>query len=149
VLEKKTPPRSAIENFGAIFEGRPPRNWTLDELSAKAATAMQSRNFENGRKMFGAAACFACYRFGNEGGMTGPDLIAAGGRYSAHDLLDQIINPSKVINDQYVPSVLTKNDGQTVVGTVVNLSGDDVVIKTDLTDPYQRVTVDRKQVKSI
>ena len=99
--------------------------------------------------MFGAAACFACYRFGNEGGMTGPDLIAAGGRYSAHDLLDQIINPSKVINDQYVPSVLTKNDGQTVVGTVVNLSGDDVVINTDLTDPYQRVTVDRKEVKSI
>ena len=42
--------------------------------------------------MFGAAACFACHRFGNEGGMTGPDLTGAGGRYNARDLIDQILN---------------------------------------------------------
>ena len=51
--------------------------------------------------MFAAAACFTCHRFGNEGGMTGPDLTGAGRRYTPHDLLDQIINPSKVINEQF------------------------------------------------
>jgi putative heme-binding domain-containing protein len=148
-LDKKPQRLSAIENMGYAFIGRPFTNWTLEELSAAAATGMKGRNFDNGRKMFGSAACFACHRFGNEGGMTGPDLTQAGGRYSPHDFLDQIINPSKVINEQFVPSVLTKNNGETIVGVVVNLNGDNVSINEDPSDPNQRVNVDRKEVKSI
>jgi putative heme-binding domain-containing protein len=99
--------------------------------------------------MFSAAACYTCHRFGNAGGMTGPDLTGAGGRYSPHDLLDQIINPSKEINEQFAPIVVTKNNGDMLSGVVVNLSGDNVTLNTDLTDPNQRVNVDRKEVKSI
>lgn len=149
LLEKKVETRSAIENFGDVFAGRTPRDWTLDELAAVAERGMTGRDFNQGRKMFGAGACYACHRFGNEGGMTGPDLTGSGGRYSPRDLLDQILNPSKEINEQFVPSVLTKNDGSTVVGSVVNLNGDNVMINTDLSDPNQRITVDRKEVKSI
>jgi putative heme-binding domain-containing protein len=141
--------KSAIENVGAMFVGRTPTMWTLDELSAAAKTSMKKRSFDNGRKMFTAAACYTCHRFGNAGGMTGPDLTGAGGRYSPHDLLDNIINPSKVINEQFVPSVLTKNDGTQIVGTVVNLGGDTVTLNTDLSDPNERKAVDRKEVKSI
>ncbi|MEN8773709.1 MAG: heme-binding protein, partial [Akkermansiaceae bacterium] len=85
----------------------------------------------------------------NAGGMTGPDLTGSGGRYSPHDLLDQIINPSKEINEQFAPIIVTKKDGTTISGVVVNLSGDNVTINTDLSDPNQRVNVDRKMVESI
>jgi putative heme-binding domain-containing protein len=149
LIEKKPERKSAIENVGAMFVGRTPTMWTLEELSAAAQTGMKGRDFDNGRKMFGAAACFACHRYGNAGGMTGPDLTGAGGRYSPHDLLDQIINPSKEINEQFAPIVVTKNDGSIMTGVVVNLSGDGVTLNTDLTDPNQRVNVDRKEVKSI
>ena len=149
LLAKKPERKSAIENIGAVFAGRTPKVWTLEELSQATQTGLKGRSFDNGRKMFGAAACFACHRFGNEGGMTGPDLTGAGGRYSPHDFLDQIINPSKVINEQFVPSVLTKNNGETVTGVVVNLSGDTVTLNTDLSDPNERKSVDRKEVKSI
>ena len=81
--------------------------------------------------------------------MTGPDLTGAGGRYSPHDLLDQIINPSKEINEQFAPIVVTKNDGSVISGVVVNLSGDNVTLNTDLSDPNQRINVDRKEVESI
>ncbi|GBL25003.1 hypothetical protein EMGBS6_17880 [Opitutia bacterium] len=148
-LAKNPPIKSAYENVGAIFAGRTPKNWTLEELSAAASTGMKGRDFENGRKIFGAAACFACHRYGNAGGMNGPDLTGAGGRYSPHDLLDQIINPSKEINEQFAPVVVTKQDGTTVTGVIVNLNGDTVQINTDLSDPDQRVGFDRKQVKSI
>jgi len=37
------------------------------------------------------------------------------------------------------------NDGRTHTGIVVNLSGDNVTLNTDLTDPKQRVNVDRKE----
>jgi len=42
--------------------------------------------------------------------MTGPDLTGAGGRYTPRDLLDNIINPSKEINEQFVPTVITKTE---------------------------------------
>ncbi len=132
-----------------MLAGRTPTNWTLEELSAAAETGLKNRNFAQGRRMFGAAACFACHRYGNAGGMTGPDLTGAGGRYSAHDLLDQILNPSKVINEQFAPIVVTKNNGDVLTGVVVNLNGDSVTLNTDLSDPDQRVGVDRKEVKSI
>ncbi|MFZ2279412.1 MAG: family 16 glycoside hydrolase [Prosthecobacter sp.] len=149
LIAKKPEAKSAIENVGAMFVGRTPTMWTLDELSAAAKTGMKKRSFDNGRKMFTAAACYTCHRFGNAGGMTGPDLTGAGGRYSSHDLLDNIINPSKVINEQFAPIIVTKNDGTVMSGVVVNLSGDGVTLNTDLTDPNQRVNVDRKEVKSI
>ena len=149
LIEKKPEKKSAIENLATAFAGRTPTMWTLEELSAASAGGMKGRSFDNGRKMFGAAACFACHRFGNEGGMTGPDLTGAGGRYSPHDLLDQILNPSKEINEQFAPIVVTKKDGETVTGVVVNLNGDTVQLNTDLSDPNQRVAVDRKEVKSI
>ena len=147
VLARKPVRKSPLEALAEAFAGRTMvKEWKLEELSAAAAAGMKGRSFENGRKMFGAAACFACHRFGNEGGMTGPDLSGAGARYNAHDFLDQIINPSKEINEQFVPVVLTKTDGETVTGIIVNLNGDTVQVNTDLTDPNQRVGVDRKQV---
>ena len=149
LIARKPEVKSAIENVGAIFSGRTPTMWTLDELSAAAKTGMKNRSFDNGRKMFTASACYTCHRFGNAGGMTGPDLTGAGGRYSPHDLLDQIINPSKEINEQFAPIIVTKNDGDILSGVVVNLSGDGVTLNTDLSDPNQRVNVDRKQLKSI
>jgi len=149
LIAKAPVPRSAIANAGAMFNGRKPTEWTLDELSAATKTGLKARSFENGRKLFGAAACFTCHRFGNEGGMTGPDLTAAGGRYSPHDLLDQIINPSKEINEQFAPIVVTLKNGDRMEGVVVNLNGDTVTLNTDLSDPNQRENVDRKEVKSI
>jgi putative heme-binding domain-containing protein len=149
LIAKKPEVKSAIENVGAVFAGRTPTTWTLEELSKAAETGLKGRDFDNGRRMFAAAACFACHRFGNAGGMNGPDLTGAGGRYTPHDFLDQIINPSKTISDQFAPIIVTKNDGSIASGVVVNLSGDNVTLNTDLSDPNQRVNIDRKEVKSI
>jgi len=85
----------------------------------------------------------------NAGGSTGPDLTGSGGRYSPSDFLDQIINPSKEINEQFVPIAVEMLNGETHYGVVVNLSADRVTINTDLTNPNQRTNIDRKQVKSL
>lgn len=150
VLARKPVVKSPFEVMSEMMAGRTfVKEWELDELSEAASKGMKGRSFDTGRKMFAAGGCFACHRFGNEGGMTGPDLTGSGGRYNPHDLLDQIVNPSKEINEQFVPIVLTQLDGVTHTGVVVNLSGDGVTVNTDMFDPNQRVTVDRKNVKSI
>jgi putative heme-binding domain-containing protein len=150
ILSKVPTKTSALAAFATALAGRETSTeWKVDDLAAVAERSLKKRDFDNGRKMFGAAGCFACHRFGNEGGMTGPDLTGAGGRYSARDFLDQVINPSKEINEQFVPVVITRTDGEQITGTIVNLNGDTVSVNTDPTNPNQQERVDRKRVKSI
>ncbi len=149
VLAKKPERKSALEAAASALAGHTPTAWTLEELTAAANTGMKGRSYETGRKMFAAAGCFTCHRFGNEGGMTGPDLTAAGSRYNARDLLDNILNPSKEINEQFVPTVLTKQDGTQIIGSIVNLNNANVTVNTDPSDPWQRIDVNRVLVKSI
>ncbi|HEY1065727.1 MAG TPA: heme-binding protein, partial [Pirellulales bacterium] len=149
LLAKKPERKSPIASLGEIFAGRQPKPWTLDELAGRADAGLKGRRYENGRKMFAAAACFACHRFGNEGGLTAPDLTSAGRRYSTRDFLDQIVNPSKVINDQFSAVTIETDAGQIHSGVVVNLNGDTLTLNTDLTDPNERVTVDRKSIESL
>jgi putative heme-binding domain-containing protein len=149
VLARKPEKKSALENLGAIFNGRSETKWTLDELSSSARSGLQNRDFTNGRTMFAAAGCFACHRFQNQGGMTGPDLTAAGRRYSAHDLIDQVINPSKVINEQFAAVTVITTDGLAHTGIVVNLNGDSMTLNTDLTDPNKRVNVNRNRIDEL
>ena len=140
---------SALENLGQIFQGRKTTDWTLDSLSGEVRGGLKARDYESGKRMFAAAACFACHRFNNQGGITGPDLTSAGRRYSAHDLLDQIINPSKVINEQFSAVVVITDDGRIHTGVIVNLNGDRLMLNTDLTDPNQQIQIDRRQIDEI
>lgn len=149
VLNRKPEQKTVLENLGAVFNGRDTTDWSLDELSVASRSKLTSRSFANGRKMFAAAGCYACHRFGNQGGMTGPDLTSAGRRYSAHDLLDQVINPSKVINEQFSSVIVITEDGKTHSGVVVNLNGDRLTLNTDLADPNMRVNIDRKEIEEM
>ena len=146
LLARKPVVKSALENLGEVFVGRTPTEWTLDELSKSAKTGLVKRDFTNGKKMFAASGCYACHRFGSQGGMTGPDLTSAGRRYSPHDLLDQVVYPSKVINEQFSAVKVLTLDGAVHTGVVVNLNGDSMTLNTDLTDPNKRVGIDRKEI---
>jgi len=150
LLAKKPVVKSPFEMMAAAMIGRKyVKQWELEELSQAAKTGLKNRDFNRGRKMFAAGGCFACHRFANEGGMTGPDLTGAGGRYSPRDLLDQVINPSKEINEQFVPVIVKMKNGDIVTGVVVNLNGDRVSVNTDMFDPNQQVNINRTQVESI
>ncbi len=159
LIAQKPVRKSAIENVGAIFAGRKENTYQFDELVAMANEGLNHqgsltegilrRDLENGRKMFGASACFTCHRFGNAGGFTGPDLTSAGRRYSIKDLLEQIVTPSKEINEQFVPIEVITDDDERFRGVVVNLNGDTITLNTDAADPNQQKSIDRKKVVSI
>ena len=150
LLAQKPVVKSPFEIMAQAMIGRKyVKQWKLEELSQTSKTQLKNRSYERGRKMFAAGGCFACHRFANEGGMTGPDLTGSGGRYSSHDLLDQIINPSKEINEQFVPVVVKMKNGDMVTGVVVNLNGDRVNINTDMFNPNQQIQVNRPQIESI
>ena len=51
LLAKKPEQKSALENLGEVFKGRPTKEWKLDELSEAAQSGMKGRDFVNGRTM--------------------------------------------------------------------------------------------------
>ena len=121
--------------------------WTLAELSKSLGVGLEgNRNFTNGRNMFGAATCFACHRFNNEGGAVGPDLTSVAGKYSPRDLLEHILEPSKEISDQYGSTVFTLKDGSTVVGRIANMKENIMMVCTNMMDPNNFTNVDARKV---
>ena len=125
------------------------REWTLQELVPLVESRMRNRSFENGRRMFGAAKCFACHRFDGQGGAVGPDLTSLSGRFSSRDLLESIIEPSKQISDQYGSVQIVTLDGRTVTGRIINLAGDAFRVQTDMLQPGALTNVDRRQIEEI
>ncbi len=95
------------------------REWKVSDLAADLERAGRGRNFENGREAFAAAQCLACHRFGNEGGGTGPDLTAVSSRFTRKDVWESIVDPSKVVSEQYQNITVTKKDGNDVTGRLV------------------------------
>jgi putative heme-binding domain-containing protein len=118
-------------------------------LAPVVERGMANRDFDKGRNLFGETKCFVCHRFNNEGGGMGPDLTQVVGRFGARDLLESIVEPSKVISDQYAAIVISTTDGRQVVGRVVNLHGDNMNINTDMLDSNKLVPVNRNLVESI
>ena len=107
------------------------------------------RDLERGRRLYGAVACAACHRFGVEGGGVGPDLTAVAGRFNVRDLLESIVEPSKVISDQYAAVSIATKDGRVVTGRVGNLFGDSLSVIEDMFDPGQATSVRRADIEEM
>ena len=150
LLKKKPESKSPAEVMAQAMAGRTfVKQWKFEELSKSASNDLRGRSFQTGRKMFAAGGCFACHRFGNKGGMNGPDLTGSGGRYSPLDLLEQIMYPSKEINEQFVPTFVKMKNGDVHTGVIVNLNQNRVTLNTDLYNPNQRTSVNRPDVESM
>ena len=70
--------------------------------------------------MYTATTCALCHSMNGKGGVSGPDLSQLGTRFSPEDILSSIIDPSKVISDQYASAIITLEDGTSIVGRIVD-----------------------------
>ena len=126
------------------------KDWKIADLDGLLGAGLEgARDFENGRNLFGAATCFACHRFNNEGGAVGPDLSSVAGKYSPRDLLRNILEPNLEISDQYAQMEVTQTDGSKVFGRIMNLKGDSIIFNTNMMDPSAQTTIARKNIKSM
>ncbi|MCI0536421.1 MAG: c-type cytochrome, partial [Verrucomicrobiales bacterium] len=116
------------------------REWTLKDLEPNLGHVSNGRSFEKGKDAFAAAQCLACHRFNGEGGATGQDLTTAASRFDRRTLLESILEPSKVISDQYHHTILVRKDGTEVTGRIVEEDVRQIVL---LTNPF---TEDRAEV---
>ena len=129
----------------------PGRTWTVAEVLAAAdrGLAPGSRDFDRGRRTFAAARCIVCHRYGGDGGATGPDLTQAGGRFQVPDLVEALVEPSRVVSDQYRASVVQTTDGRVVTGRIVAESPDTITLVSDPEDATKVVQIARSEIEAI
>ena len=134
---------------GAPEKTRPlVQKWTVDDLLPAVSDPNHVPNFQRGQNVFAAAQCYKCHRMGIQGGILGPDLTAAGGRFNQKDMLVSIVEPSKVISDQYGATQFLTDDGRAVVGRVINMNGKQLQILTNMLDPSSLTNLNRDEVES-
>ncbi|GIW88007.1 MAG: hypothetical protein KatS3mg108_2331 [Isosphaeraceae bacterium] len=126
------------------------RTWTLDELVPIVERGLaEPRDRDRGRQLYATVACAACHRFGREGDGVGPDLTAVGGRFGVRDLLEAIVEPSKVISDQYGAVTIATRDGRIINGRVGNLFGDSLAVIEDMFDPGRSTMIRRSDIEEM
>ena len=142
------------ENFNPVpdFEITPPKGpgktWTIGEASQHTSKGkMKSASFENGRNLFHSMRCAACHRFDGLGGDVGPDLTTVKNKFDARYILESIIEPSKVISDQYQSSMVLTEDGRSLMGLIAKDGANVIVYPADA--KAKPITLSADQVDEI
>ncbi|HEY1187288.1 MAG TPA: c-type cytochrome, partial [Gemmata sp.] len=125
----------------------PGKEWTTAGLVDLEAKLKSGRDFKNGQRAFAAARCVVCHRFGGDGGATGPDLSQVAGRFGLKELAEAIVEPSKVISDQYAASVITPVAGKAVIGRIVNDANGKLTVVTDPEDSAKVVEIKKEDIE--
>ena len=115
--------------------------WTVEDLMHALARSRTRPNPESGRQIFAEAMCSRCHRVNRSGGITGPDLTGVTRRFDQRQLLESILEPSKVVSDQYNTVEILTKDGDSVIGRIADLNDDFIQVLTDLINPaaFRRV----------
>jgi putative heme-binding domain-containing protein len=112
----------------------PGRAWATADVVALEAKLAKGRDFKNGQRAYAAARCVVCHRMGGEGGATGPDLSQVAGRFGLKELAEAIVEPSKVISDQYAASIIIPVAGKQIIGKVVSETNGKLTVVVDPED---------------
>ena len=120
--------------------------WTMADFASDLDAVSSGRSFEKGRQAFADAQCLVCHRFGLEGGGAGPDLTAVSSRFTRRDVLESILDPSKVLSEQYQNTTVWLKNGEDHTGRLVDETADQLVLIPDALKPDAKITVKKSDV---
>lgn len=138
--------RKRTSQFPAMKERAFVKEWTMDDLASDLAQVDRGRSFEKGRQAFVDAQCLACHRLGLEGGGIGPDLTAVSARFSRRDVLESILDPSKVVSEQYQNTTIWLKSGDDHTGRLVDETPERVVLVPNQLQPNMRVGIAKASI---
>ncbi len=103
-------------------------------------------HFSRGRDLYVEAQCAACHRYGDQGGVVGPDLTAVATRFKRQDILESSTEPSKVLSEQYMNITIETTAGQVHIGRIAEETPDKVVLRTKPLEP-ETVTIKKSEIE--
>jgi putative heme-binding domain-containing protein len=123
------------------------KEWKMEDIQPKLDGVNKGRNYQKGKEAYLVGQCIKCHRFDNEGGASGPDLTGVSSRFSRRDILESILEPSKVVSDQYRNIIVTTKGGKTIVGRLMDETKEKLVIQPTPLSP-ELITIKVSDVDS-
>jgi len=124
------------------------QEWTLAELESRLGEVAQGRDFNSGKAAFNDAQCISCHRFDNQGGSVGPELTGVSSKYSRRDILESLLDPSKVVSDQFQNFNIVKKDGDSLSGRITDENKQRVIVLPNMLAPEATVEVPMDEIAS-
>jgi putative heme-binding domain-containing protein len=116
----------------------------IDQLKSRLSPAVLTlADRVQGRRRF-AQTCATCHTLFGQGGKIGPDLTGSQ-RSNLDYLLENIIDPSAIVQPAYKMSTIALADGRVLNGIVIEQSGPTLTVQT----PTERLILNRADVEEI
>lgn len=124
------------------------KEWTMADFEPEMDRASARPQLERGRKLFAEAQCLSCHRFGNDGGSSGPELNALGSKYNRRDILQSILEPSKVVAEAYQNKTVTLRNGEILTGRITRETPGSIDLELNSAS-NARESISRKDIQEI
>ncbi len=116
----------------------------IDQLKLQMAPAvLASADQAQGRRRF-TQTCATCHTLFGQGGKIGPDLTGSQ-RSNVDYLLENIVDPSAIVQPAYKMSTIALADGRVLNGIVIEQVGPTLTVQT----PTERLVLNRADVEEI
>ncbi len=120
--------------------------WQMADLEGALADVARGRSFHRGQAAFAAAMCNRCHRFGAEGTPIGPDLTDVAARFGRREILESILDPSKVVDEKYRNTIVETKDGEAYTGRIVGGDERTLVLGANALEPGEPITLERGRI---
>jgi putative heme-binding domain-containing protein len=116
-------------------------DWKLADLAPELGKVSPGRDLLTGKELFANLACVQCHKLGEQGYAYGPNLTDVFTRYKSNraTVLEQILEPSKIIDDRYRNFSFELKDGEPLTGMVLKEDAEAVTIQTGPADSLVQV----------
>jgi putative heme-binding domain-containing protein len=143
-----------------VYQTRYPKGPAIDRAPAGAQIAydlpalvekvlesglMKTASSERGATVIERAKCLECHKFGSKGAGVGPDLTTVSSRFRPIEILESMVEPSKVLSDQYRSVAVATADGKVYNGMPVVSDGPNLVL---LLSDASKVTIPKDEIDS-
>ena len=135
LFERFLPPDQRIKRLGSVVRS--------EQILALPGDSSRGKQvfFETS-----GVSCKNCHRIEKEGKEIGPELTTIGKKLTRVQLLESILEPSKLIEPKYVTYLAETDDGRILTGLLLNKDDNEVVLK-DAQDKVIRIPA--KQIEQL
>ena len=129
--------------------------WKLSDFSATDLAAVVAGRAAAGNTVFTSAGCAACHSVGGSPAAFGPKLDDVFQRWKNNrvDVLREILEPSRKIDEKYANSLVVLTTGEILTGLIVKESAEELTVqsgpKKDLAKTIKKSDVLEKKVQPI
>jgi putative heme-binding domain-containing protein len=111
-----------------LKDRRPRTEWKFEDLASAIESLEPGRSYGNGKHLFQMANCSSCHKLEGVGTEIGPDLTKLDPKWTAVNILKEMLEPSANINEKYQTYILTLESGKTLTGLILSESIDGVKV---------------------